>query len=97
MKATFVSAKTSTNGFIGRAGTIPSGVSSVANRGTNCRVAGGKALNGYLSGGAEAPPVATCLSKMLDKFLIASSAPLLDLVAASAPMMLRALKARCRR
>jgi hypothetical protein len=95
-KATFVSARTTINDLIGRVGTIPSGVSTDANS-TNCRVVGGKALNGDLSGGDEAPPATTRLSLMLDKFLIMSSVPLIDFVAVSAPMMLRALTARCQR
>ena len=78
MKATFVSARTSISDLIGRVDTIPSAVSSDANS-TNCRVVGGKASNRDLSGGDEAPPVTTCLSKMLDKFLIASSVPLINL------------------
>jgi hypothetical protein len=93
MKATFVSARTSINDVIGWVGTILSAVSSGANS-TNCRVVGGKASNGDLSGRDKAPPVATFLSKMLDKFLITSSVPI-NLVAASAPMMLRAFTARC--
>ena len=96
MKATFVSARTSISALIGRVDTIPSGLSSDAYS-TNCRVVSGKGSNGDLSGGDEAPPVATFLSKMLDKFLITSSVPLIDLVAVSVPMMLRALAARCRR
>ncbi len=96
MKATLVSASASIKGWIGRVGAIPSGVSSDA-KSTNCRVVGGNASNGDFSGGGEDTPVATCLSKMLDKFRITSSVPLPDRVAASVPMMLRALTARCRR
>ena len=91
--AKLLSDKISSSAAIGRVRTLPSGQASEANR-INCFVGGGKASNSVRAGGGGVALFAACLSRRLEWFRMASSAPVGVPVAASVLMMLRAVTSR---
>ena len=95
-KATLLSDKISTKVSTGRVGTLPSGSTSEADK-INCFVCGGKLSNTDRTGWGAAGVFAACCARRVDRFRMASSAPVAVPAAPPLPRILRAFTARWRR